>query len=113
MKANLNAKVNNIIKWPWTEKSQGHGHRERVAVQEISQRSISMQGIKSVMINATKNELKRRGKSKLSSYLEQKNSRSGSQGKVADQEISPRSIPMQGIKSVMINAAENELKRRG
>ena len=72
-----------------------------------------MQGIKSVMINTTKNELKRRGKSKLLSDVEQKNSRSGSQGKVADQEISPRSIPMQGIKSVLINAAENEFKRRG
>ena len=40
-------------------------------------------------------------------------SRSGSQGKVAVQEISPRSIPMQGIKSVLINATENELKRKG
>ena len=72
-----------------------------------------MQGIKSVLINATENELKRKGSPKLLSDLEQKKSRSGSQGKVAVQEISPRSIPMQGINSVLINATENELKRRG
>ena len=45
--------------------------------------------------------------------LEQEKSRSGTQGKVAVQDISPRSIPMQGIKSVLIDATENELKRRG
>ena len=33
--------------------------------------------------------------------------------KVAVQEILPMSIPMQGIKSVLINATENELKRKG
>ena len=36
-----------------------------------------------------------------------------SQGKVAVQKISPRSIPMQGIKSVLINATKNELKHKG
>ena len=72
-----------------------------------------MQGIKSVLINATENELKRKGLPKLLSDLEQKKWRSGSQGKVKVQEISPRSIPMQGIKSVLINVTENELKRRG
>ena len=72
-----------------------------------------MQGIKSVLINATENELKCKGKPKLLSDLEEEKSRSGSQGKVAIKEISPRSIPMQGIKSVLINATENELKRKG
>ena len=47
------------------------------------------------------------------SDLEQKKSRSGSQRKVAVKEILSRSIPMQGIKSVLINATENELKRKG
>ena len=42
-----------------------------------------------------------------------KKSRSGSQGKVSVKEISERSIPMQGIKSVLINVIENELKLRG
>ena len=72
-----------------------------------------MQGIKSVLINATENELKHKGKPKLLSDLEQKKSRSGSQRKVTVQEISPRSINMQGIKSVLINATENELKHKG
>ena len=49
----------------------------------------------------------------LLSDLEQKKSRSGSQGKVAVKEISSRSIPMQGIKSVLINVTENELKHKG
>ena len=56
---------------------------------------------------------KRKGQPKLSSDLEQKKGRSGSQGKVAVQEISPSSILMQGIKSVLINVTENELKRKG
>ena len=53
------------------------------------------------------------GTVKILSDLEQEKSRSGSQGKVPVQEISPRSIPMQGIKSVLINVTEKELKRRG
>ena len=72
-----------------------------------------MQGIKYVLINATENELKRKGEPKFLSDLEQEKWKSGSPGKVAVQEISPRSIPMQGIKSVVINATENELKRKG
>ena len=47
---------------------------------------------------------------KLLSDLEQRESRSGSQGKVAVKEISSRSIPTQGIKSVLINVTENERK---
>ena len=50
---------------------------------------------------------------KFLSDLEQKKWRSGSQGKVAVQEISPKSTPMQGIKSALINATENELKHKG
>ena len=50
---------------------------------------------------------------KILSDLEQEKSKSGSQGKVAVQEISPRSIPMQGIKSILINVTENELKHKG
>ena len=42
-----------------------------------------------------------------------KKSRSGSQGKVTLKEISSRSIPMQGIESVLINVTENKLKHRG
>ena len=38
---------------------------------------------------------------------------SGSQEKVTIKEISSRSIPMQGIKPVLINVTENKLKRRG
>ena len=41
-----------------------------------------MQGIKSVLINVTENELKPKGKPILLRDLEQKKSRSGSQGKV-------------------------------
>ena len=67
----------------------------------------------SVIIFMNKSKLKRKGKPKLLSDLEQKKSWSGSQGKVVVQEISPRSIPMQGIKSVLINVTENELKRKG
>ena len=47
------------------------------------------------------------------STVEQKKSRSGSQGKVAVKEISSRSIPMQGIKSVLNNVTKNELERKG
>ena len=50
---------------------------------------------------------------KILSDLEQEKSRSGSQGKVAVKEISSRSIPMQGIKSALINATKNKLKRKG
>ena len=67
----------------------------------------------SVIINMNESKLKHKGLPKLSSDLEQKKSRSGSQGNVAVQEISPRSIPMQGIKSVLINVTENELKHKG
>ena len=54
-----------------------------------------------------------KGKPKLLSDLEHKKSRSGSHGKVAVKEISLRSITMQGIKSVLINVTENELKHKG
>ena len=67
----------------------------------------------SVTIYMNESKLKRKGQPKLLSDLEQKKWRSWSQGKVAVQGISPRSIPMQGIKSVLINATENELKRKG
>ena len=51
-----------IIFWRWTWESElGSGSQEKVAVQEIAPRSIPMQGIKSVPINVTKNDLKRRG----------------------------------------------------
>ena len=75
--------------------------------------SIPMQGIESVVINVTENKLKYKGKPKLLSDLEQKKSRSGSQGKVAVKKISSMSIPMQGIASVLINVTENQLKYRG
>ena len=42
-------------------KEQDYGHREKVAVKEISSRSVSMQDIKSVLINVTENKLKGRG----------------------------------------------------
>ena len=67
----------------------------------------------SVFINMNESKLKHQSWPKLLSDLEQKKSRSRSKGKVAVQEISPRSIPMQGIKSVLVNATENELKRKG
>ena len=67
----------------------------------------------SVIIYMNESKLKRKGWPKLLNDLEQKKSRSGSQGKVPVQEISPRSIPMQGMKSVLIKATENELKRKG
>ena len=47
-----------------------------------------MQGIESVLINATENKLKRKDKPKLLSDLERKKLRSGSQEKVAVKEIS-------------------------
>ena len=50
---------------------------------------------------------------KILSDLEQEKSRSGSQGKVEVKEISSRSIPMQGIESVLINVTENKLKLKG
>ena len=84
----------------------------KVAVQEISPRSIPLQGIKSEMIIATENELKRKGKPKLLSELEQKSESQGHR-KMSQFRFSSRSIPMQGIKSVLINATENELKRKG
>ena len=45
-----------------------------------------MQGIKSVLINMTEDKLKRKGKPKLLSDLEQKKPRSGSHRKVAIEE---------------------------
>ena len=68
-----------------------------------------MQSIMSVFININESKLKHKGLPKLLSDLEQKKSRSGSQGKVAVKEISSRSILMQGIKSVLINVTENKL----
>ena len=65
----------------------------------------------SVINNMNESKLKHKIKPKLSD-TEQKKWRSGSQWKVAVQEISPRSIPMQGIKSVLINATENELNAK-
>ena len=53
-----------------------------------------MQSIMSVIINMNESELKRKGKPKLLSDLEEKKSRSWSQGKVTVKEISSRSIPM-------------------
>ena len=50
---------------------------------------------------------------KILSDLEQKKSRSWSQGRVAVKEISSRSIPMQGIESVLINVTKNKLKPKG
>ena len=60
-KTNLNAKVNQNHNVTLNRKGQGQGNRGKVAVQEISTRSIPMQGIKSVLINVTENELKRKG----------------------------------------------------
>ena len=45
--------------------------------------------------------------------IEEEKSRSMSQGKVAIKEIPSRSIPMQGIESVLINVIKIKLKRRG
>ena len=67
----------------------------------------------SVIINMNESKLKCKGLPKLLSDLEQKKSRSGSQGKVVVKEISSWSIPMQGIESVLINLTENKLKRKG
>ena len=53
------------------------------------------------------------GTVKILSDLEQEKSRSGLQGKVAVQEISPRSFLMQGIKYVPIYETENELQPKG
>ena len=61
----------------------------------------------SVIITMNERSLKRKGEPKLLSDLEQKKSRSGSQGKVAVKEISSRCIHMQGIESVLINITEN------
>ena len=112
-RTNLNAKVNQNYSVTLNRKSEGQGHRERSQFRRSYPMSIPMQGIKSVLINATENELKRKGWPKLLSDLEQKRWWSGSQGKVAVQEISPRFIPMQSIKSVLINVTESELKHRG
>ena len=67
----------------------------------------------SVIINMNESKLKRKGWSKLLSDLEQKKSRSESHRKVAVKEISSRSIPMQGIESVLTNVTQNKLKRKG
>ena len=67
----------------------------------------------SVIINMNESKLKRKGKPKLLSDLEQKKSRPGSQEKVAVKEISSKSINMQGIKSILIKMTENKLKRKG
>ena len=67
----------------------------------------------SVIININESKVKHKGWPKLLSDLDKNKSRSGSQGKVAVQEISPRYIPMQGIKSVLINATEIDLKHKG
>ena len=72
-----------------------------------------MQSIMSVIINIMRANLNTKVNPKLLSNLTQKKSRSGSQGKVAVKEISSRYIPMQCIKSVLINVTENELKRKG
>ena len=66
----------------------------------------------SVIINMNESKLKRKGKPKLLSDLEQKKSKSGSQGKGAVREILSRYIPMKGIKYVLINVTKNGLKRK-
>ena len=53
-----------------------------------------MQSIMSVIINMNESKLKHKGLPKLLSDLEEKKSRSGSQGKASVKEISSRSIPM-------------------
>ena len=70
----------------WAKTSRSGSHR-KVAVEEISSRSIPMQGIESVLINVTKNQLKCKGWPKILSDLEQKKSRSGSHRKVAVENI--------------------------
>ena len=67
----------------------------------------------SVIINMNESKLKTQRLTKIIKWSWKKKWRSGSQGKVAVQEISPRSIPVQSIKSVLINMTENELKRKG
>ena len=66
----------------------------------------------SIIINMNESKLKRKGEQKLLSDLKQKKSRSGSQEKVAVKEISSRSIPMQGIQSVLIDATEKNLNTK-
>ena len=95
------------------QKNSRSGSQGKVAVKDISSWSIPMKGIKSVLNNVIENELKCKCYPKLLSDLEQKNSRSGSQGKVAVKNISSWSIPMKGIKSVLINVTENKLKHKG
>ena len=72
-----------------------------------------MQGIKSLLINVTENELKTQRLTKIIKWPWTEKFKVRVIGKVAVQEILPRSIPMQGIKSVLINVTENELKRKG
>ena len=97
LRTSLNAMVNlnycMTLKFEWT-KSRSQKHQQKLG-------------------KSIKNKLKCKGSPKLLSDLEQKKWRSGSQGKVTVQETSPRSIPKQGIESVLINGTENELKRKG
>ena len=72
-----------------------------------------MQRIMSVIIYMNESKLKPKGQPKSLSDLEQNMSRSGSNRQVAIEEISSRSIPMQGIESVQINVIENKLKHKG
>ena len=71
-----------------------------------------MQSIMFVIINMNESKLKRKGLPKLLSDLEEKKSRSGSQGKAPVKEISSRSIPMQDMKYVLINVTKTNLNTK-
>ena len=70
-----------------TLKRKRSGSHRKVTIKEISSRSISLQGINSVLINVTENELKRRDQPNVQSDIEQEKSRSGSHRQVAVEEI--------------------------
>ena len=68
-----------------------------------------MQSIMSVIISMNESKLKRKGRPKLLSDIEQKKARSGPHRKVAVEEISSRSINMQSITSVIIDINKGKL----
>ena len=53
------------------QKSRSGSHR-KVAIKEISLRSIPLQGFESVLINVTENKLKHRGQPNVQSDIEEK-----------------------------------------
>ena len=105
LRTSLNAMVNlKDTVWPWNLNGQSQGHKSGNGIWEDPLRS-NLNAKVYLHVHAID--------CKNIKWPWTEKSRSRSQGKVAFKEISSRSIPMQGVESVLINVTENKLKPKG